>query len=342
MTLNTEPGPDITSKDGRETREERGPQITITANKISPDQNVGLQFKDIDGKVVVAAISGDSIFQNTGLEIGDQIIGVMGVDCKSNGDSQQAIELITKSQREVTLVIEKTQTSSDTTNGGERIQDKGVLGISQHSERQHGSPLRKITSENSSSEEENPSKEKGRTDEIQVTVSEAIKKKKVNPGNRKIRKIKAGGTPKTTTTKSIQKQPKEPKGSESNHSNSSRIRRLITPQDDDNSDESSLGETATEEKKAQTQEGTLSVANSPLTRKQNPTTNPSKSLTFDYQNFSGDYVKATVRKESETRSGFLFEKFDGKIILAAVPQHEKRIFPGMQVLGTLPCRGYVV
>lgn len=329
LNLDSEARPETTtttSSKGDLTNEKPRPQIIITANKITPDQNIGLQFKDVDKMITVHSIATDSIFNNTGLEIGDRIITVMGVDCKSNVSSQRAMELANKSQIEVTLVIEKTKTNLDTTKNGEIIQDKGLLGMSQHSER-HSSPSRKMLSENSSSEDENHANTKGRSDDMDVTASDTTKKTKVNPEPRKVRRLKVVGPPKNTTTKTNQKPPKEP----NNDENTSRVRRLSSRGDND-SEVSSLGEIATEEQKAKTSQENSALSKSPVERKRNSTSNHGKSLPFDYEQFSGDYIKVTVQKESETRSGLLFEKFDGNIVLAAVPQHEKRIFPGMQVL----------
>mmetsp|Transcript_71819 Transcript_71819/g.208073 ORF Transcript_71819/g.208073 Transcript_71819/m.208073 type:complete len:465 (+) Transcript_71819:397-1791(+) len=53
---------------------------------------------------------------------------------------------------------------------------------------------------------------------------------------------------------------------------------------------------------------------------------------FDYEDFPGDFIKIRVTKHSEEQPGITFELIEGKLFLTAVPEHEKRIEPGMQVL----------
>jgi hypothetical protein len=58
----------------------------------------------------------------------------------------------------------------------------------------------------------------------------------------------------------------------------------------------------------------------------------SASADFDYNSFDGDFIKITVKRGSERKSGIHVEKLDGKFILVALPLHEKRNVLGMQVL----------
>jgi hypothetical protein len=56
------------------------------------------------------------------------------------------------------------------------------------------------------------------------------------------------------------------------------------------------------------------------------------SLGFDYDSFEGDFLKITVRKESETKSGIVVDKVDGTFILVGLPPYEKRRVLGMPIL----------
>ena len=58
----------------------------------------------------------------------------------------------------------------------------------------------------------------------------------------------------------------------------------------------------------------------------------SVSVDFDYNRIDGDFIKITVKKGSDSKSGILIEKVDGKFVLVALPLHEKRNVLGMQVL----------
>ena len=51
-----------------------------------------------------------------------------------------------------------------------------------------------------------------------------------------------------------------------------------------------------------------------------------------WEDYDGDYMKVTVRKQSMEESGISLMKTEGKFILTQLPDHEKRISPGMQVL----------
>jgi hypothetical protein len=60
--------------------------------------------------------------------------------------------------------------------------------------------------------------------------------------------------------------------------------------------------------------------------------NASWSDSLQFEDFGGDYIRVTVKKNSEDDPGIAVEKTAGKFILTALPEHEKRVCLGSQVL----------
>jgi len=57
------------------------------------------------------------------------------------------------------------------------------------------------------------------------------------------------------------------------------------------------------------------------------------SVGFDFNRLEGDFIKITIKKESEDRPGILLDKVDGKLILVGLPYYEERQHVlGMQIL----------
>lgn len=53
---------------------------------------------------------------------------------------------------------------------------------------------------------------------------------------------------------------------------------------------------------------------------------------FDYDSLDGDFLKMTVKKSSESKSGICLEKMDGRFILVGLPPHEQRRVLGLKIL----------
>jgi hypothetical protein len=66
--------------------------------------------------------------------------------------------------------------------------------------------------------------------------------------------------------------------------------------------------------------------------RQNHSSNASWSDSLQFEDFGGDYIRVTVKKNSENDPGIAVEKTAGKFILTALPEHEKRVGLGSQVL----------
>ena len=304
------------------------PQIPIVANKLFAGQDIGLRFKDLDNRIFVSAVAVDSIFKGTDLELGDRVVGVCGMDFMSYGDSAYALQVAAKSTNEVSLVLEKDHTAFDkkrdtdpahntswegtsredkeapsTTSGRISITGDGdnllkILELSGHLSTSSGSPRGSKPSAG----------RKGR-------------KSKAGPP-RKNTSVKGKNLPKKTKESPIKATPEAP----------------VASPDNNDSEESSMGDFAEAEKKAEKKATMMvqkGVPKSPSVHslsRLNQSSNLARSVTFDFDSFVGDYLRVTVRKESEERSGISLEKSEGKFLLTAVPQHEKRIYPGMQVL----------
>lgn len=302
------------------------PPILISIPKVSPNQDIGIQLQDVENKVIVTSITASSIVKTTKLplEVGDRIVDLVGTNFSSRGDSKCAMQLLVTllPLQELMILIDKRRTSMSNTNDGESIPDKTMM--SQHSERKSSSS-RKPTSETSSSDDENPT-----TTPLGTPSQTTTRKKRITNPERKLRKSKGDTTSKTSSGKS------KAISKGSTHSGSSHVRKP-TSRGDNDSEESSMGDFASEEQRARFPEKNSPSPKSPRARsisKLNPYANLGKSITFDYDAFHGDFIKITVQKESETRSGLSLERMEGKFVLTAVPDHEKRIYPGMQVLGT--------
>jgi C-terminal processing protease CtpA/Prc len=63
----------------------------VSATKESINQKVGIGLKDRDGKVIISSISEDSLFANTDLQVGHQLIGVNGTSCRGLNKNQAIV-----------------------------------------------------------------------------------------------------------------------------------------------------------------------------------------------------------------------------------------------------------
>lgn len=300
-------------------------QIPVSANKLFASQDIGVKFKDIDKMIFVSAIAVDSIFQDTDLELGDRIVGVGKMDFMSYGNSKYAMQLIAKAPKEVSLVIEKEHTNFDKTKDMDSTHGTAWVGSSSHGEKKvfPQSTGKKPSTDNTDSDDDNLLKLLERAGHL------GTPQKKRSSSGKKVRKMKSGSTTKSPSSSKTKPPTRKPSKSPGNSS----TKKTIIPQHDD-SDNSSLGDFAQEEGKVQLGE----VAAFPLSpnkqsiSKLNQSSNLGRSVSFDFDNFDGDFLRVTVAKESEAQPGLLLEKTEGKFLLTEVPQHEKRIFPGMQVL----------
>ena len=81
----------------------------IKAIKESVKQDTGITLKQIDNKIFVSAIAGDSIFLDSDpeLEIGDRIVEVNGMSFHDYGDCKYAMKVINKATGVLTLLVER-------------------------------------------------------------------------------------------------------------------------------------------------------------------------------------------------------------------------------------------
>jgi C-terminal processing protease CtpA/Prc len=82
-------------------------QIPIKAQKIFSRQPVGVILVDHKNMTFVVTICFDSIFRDSGLQIGDRVVGVNGMNFMAYADARMAMKQAEKSPKEVVFVVEK-------------------------------------------------------------------------------------------------------------------------------------------------------------------------------------------------------------------------------------------
>jgi C-terminal processing protease CtpA/Prc len=104
---------DLTAAEAWETEEDVDDNIvddTITAKKIFSKQDVGLKFAAIDNKLFVSKISTESIFLDSGLEVGDRILEINQMSFRQYVDAKYALKIIAKAKDTVSMEVEKGHT----------------------------------------------------------------------------------------------------------------------------------------------------------------------------------------------------------------------------------------
>jgi hypothetical protein len=297
------------------------PQIPVSANKIFTSQDIGIRFKNIDKMIFVTAIAKDSIFQDTEIEPGDRVVGVCGCDFMSYGDSTYAMQLIAKAPKEVSIVVEKEHTNFDKSKDVDSAHNTAWVGTSSHGEKKMfpQSPGKKPAADNVDPDDDNLLKLLERSGHL------GTPQKRKSASSKKLRKMRVG---------SVSKSPKVVKRKSTKSPGNASTKKPTNSEDDNESDNSSIGDFAEDERKSELREETAppKSPNKLSISKLNQSSNLGRSVSFDYEDFDGDFLKVTVQKESEAQPGLLLEKTEGKFLLTAVPQNEKRIFAGMQVL----------
>jgi hypothetical protein len=95
----------------RKDKHENGKMVlttVITANKMSPQQAVGIQFAIQNQKLFVVDLDEtSSIFASTALEIGDRVLSVNDMNFRVHADDEYAAKICKKAKEVVTLVVEK-------------------------------------------------------------------------------------------------------------------------------------------------------------------------------------------------------------------------------------------
>ena len=84
-----------------------GEQVTISASKMTPNQDSMIDYIVSDGSLYVSSIDKDSIFIDTELEIGDRVLSINDMSFRSYAEVKYAKKMTEKSKIVVTLVVEK-------------------------------------------------------------------------------------------------------------------------------------------------------------------------------------------------------------------------------------------
>lgn len=82
-------------------------QIPVKGKKIFAGQPVGVTLVDHNNMTFVVAISLDSIFRDSELQIGDRVVAVNGMNFMAYADARMAMKQAKKSPKEVVFVVEK-------------------------------------------------------------------------------------------------------------------------------------------------------------------------------------------------------------------------------------------
>jgi C-terminal processing protease CtpA/Prc len=306
-------------------------QIAIIANKIFAKQDIGVRFVDQDNMIFVSHITHDSIFLDTELELGDRVVSVNEMNFMTYADSNYAGKLIAKAAKAVTLVVEKGHTNFtieiNVNHGHSQPKD-----LSRHDKKPQGTKIGNVRPNNSFPSSNKSHRDEESSNERDIDVSHdsggalakilskiSINKSKTPPKAAKPTKFKSG---KPKATKPVAKIPKATR-------TKAVVKQSVVESSD--SDESSLGDFASNERSAH------SARSAPKSQSQQSLSklnqgSLSRSIMFQFDDYTEDYMKVTVKKKSEDDPGIYLEKTEGKFLLTAFPDHESRLIPGMQVL----------
>eukprot|EP00934_Nitzschia_sp_Nitz4_P006090 Nitzschia sp. Nitz4//scaffold75_size92586//24921//30479//NITZ4_004847-RA/size92586-augustus-gene-0.88-mRNA-1//-1//CDS//3329557681//6080//frame0 len=303
------------------------PQYIIRARKLYPKQGVGLRFKDIGTMTFVSAIASDSIFKDSELELGDRVVGVGKMNCQDYAKGEQVLALLGKSTNAVSIVVEKGYPEFNKKRDADSAHNTPWVDTSEHDDTKRfpSSPGRLNTSEDAAK----PAQADIVTDGDALArilarggLSSTKPKRTSSLKKKEFESTSLHGRP---TAKPAAKRPS--KSSQTSRSAHSKL--LMSPGND--ASDSSLGEFGEEFGKSP---GLAIGEKSPNARSLSKLNQSAAfvGITFDFDNFEGDYMKVTVQKNSEAMPGISVQKTEGKFLLTEVPQHERRISPGMRVL----------
>lgn len=285
-------------------------QIPIKGYKLFESQPVGVSLVDHDNMIFVTAISSDSIFRDTALQVGDRVVAVNGMSFMAYADAGLALKNGEKSPKEVVLTVEKGHINVPAL-------AKQNIRENDHCE----SPIK----ENLIYDEE----------ELCDDFLKMTPKKNFNASY-----SSKGGSPWKTPTRS--ESDSEGSLTEGGFDLMARVLGRQANGDDCANNKSSLKNVNYESSLKNVNYGSItddsystsmsnSFSSTPFNKSKNMS---SKSLTakMNPDDFDHEYIRIKVEKDSEEDTGIKFKKTEGKFILTALPQHEKRINLGVHVL----------
>jgi C-terminal processing protease CtpA/Prc len=347
-------------------------QIPIKGYKIFASQPVGVTLVDHNNMVFVAAISLDSIFRDSDLQIGDRVVAVNGMNFMAYADARMAMKKGEKSPKEVVFVVEKGHINiPDEVKRNLRHDDPSESPIKVnliYDEEELDEDLLTMTPKanysapSSSSLWKSPGKSDSDSDESSrrgpIDMMARVLGRQANgdncASNKSSLKSNSGCSPTNNSSYSnsfsnsySNSFSSTPTGRRQRTVNAptTPTRRATAPTpivrrslkakplkaqplkgrplgDDDDDEESSLDEDLV---------AAVTHVLSPE-QKQGHESNASAIAKTQPDDYEGDYIRIKVEKVSEREPGIKFKKTEGMFILAALPDHEKRINVGVRIL----------
>lgn len=86
---------------------ETGNLLSITAQKASQDERLGISLLVKSGRLYVHAISPSSPFAKTNLQVNDLVEAINGIDFANNPDLQHALTLVQSAPSTITMVVRR-------------------------------------------------------------------------------------------------------------------------------------------------------------------------------------------------------------------------------------------
>ena len=81
--------------------------LSITAQKSSPDERLGISLLVKSGRLYVHSISSTSLFATTNLQVNDLVEAINGIDFVNNPDLQYALTLVQSAPQTITMVVRR-------------------------------------------------------------------------------------------------------------------------------------------------------------------------------------------------------------------------------------------
>lgn len=346
-------------------------QIQIKGHRIFEGQNIGVSFVDHNNKVFVTKIGLDSIFRETDLAIGDRVVAVNEMSFMTFADSNLAAKQAKKGGLEPILVVEKghinipeearknlestelflnldvdneEEEEMDLSMGASKSFTSSYSSICGQSRDEKPRPLKAPrnsptkpdddSTSSSSSDCESSSSDGGRVHQERISPRGLMPRSSGSLKGALRAPVSQGTTTKSGSTLFASPsrlrqagnrvfRPAHSSKTPSTPSNRS-AKQTVRARHASDSEESSL-------------EGDIAAAAAALSpeRKsalQNSHSFQSSLSKMRMDDYGGDYIRIRVAKNSEAKPGIQLKKTEGKFILVGLPDHEKRIPLGVQVL----------
>ena len=86
---------------------ETGHLLSITTEKASQDERLGISLLVKSGRLYVHSISSTGPFAKTNLQVNDLIEAINGIDFVNNPDLQHALTLVQSAPKTITMIVRR-------------------------------------------------------------------------------------------------------------------------------------------------------------------------------------------------------------------------------------------